>query len=356
MRLTAHHRFVAFAAAALIAAAVATPVLSQGRAETLGDRIDQRRAQREAPATQDRADPITAPGAYRYTIRHGGLQRHYLVHVPQSWRRGKPMPVVLALHGGGGSAEHMANDRNYALISASEQKGFIAVFPNGVSPLRSGLLATWNAGACCGPARDDGVDDVGFLRAVTARVLAQTGGDAARVYAIGMSNGALMAYRLACEASDMLAGVMAVAGTDNTTRCAPARPVPVLHVHALDDDHVLFNGGAGPGSRRREAVTDFVSVPATIEKWVGLNRAQPQPERILTVPGATCDLYSRTPRGAAVQLCVTETGKHSWPGGTKDRADTPPSQAIRANDVFWDFVNGTGRALSQEPHAAGRRS
>lgn len=283
---------------------------------------------------------IEGPGDYEFSFRRDGLLRRYLVHVPASYDASVPSPIVLALHGGGGGMRYQANDRNYGLITASERYGFIAVFPNGYSKNRRGLFATWNAGTCCGPARDENIDDVGFLKEVVARVKRQSTIDDARVYSIGMSNGGLMSYRLACEAPDIIRGIMAVAGTDNTTICAPSRPVPVLHVHALNDDHVLYNGGAGEGAfRNRKAVADFVSVPATIEKWVALNRAEPAAVRVLAVPGAWCDLHRAKPGGAPVKLCVTESGGHSWPGGEKARSSEPTSKAVNANDLMWEFFS-----------------
>jgi polyhydroxybutyrate depolymerase len=93
--------------------------------------------------------------------------------------------------------------------------------------------------------------------------------DAGRVFATGMSNGGMLVYRLACEAADVFRAAASVAGPDATTRRTPARPVSVLHIHAHDDDHVLFDGGAGPGAfRDRHSVMDFVSVPQTIARWV----------------------------------------------------------------------------------------
>src|SRR5690606_6342607 len=103
-------------------------------------------------------------------------------------------------------------------------------------------------------------DDVGFLKAVIADLGRRLRIDASRVYATGMSNGGMMAYRLACEASDVFRGIAAVAGTDNTRNCRPARPVPVLHIHARDDDRVLFEGGAGDVFRNEAAAADFISV------------------------------------------------------------------------------------------------
>ncbi|MFN3959682.1 MAG: alpha/beta hydrolase family esterase [Parvularculaceae bacterium] len=304
--------------------------------EKVRDRITERRG---AASAEQR---VTGPGDYEFTLIHDGLLRRYLVHAPRSFDPTAPTAVVIGLHGGGGHAAHFADDANYGVISASEKHGFIAVFPNGYSRNRRGLFATWNAGACCGDARDRNIDDVGYIAAVIARVKKQAFVDEGRVYAIGMSNGALMAYRLACEIPDVVRGVMAVAGTDNTLSCAPKRPTPVLHIHAINDTHVLFNGGAGDDAFRDVSkVTEFVSVPATIDKWLRLNRADERAVRVLDVPGAYCDLHRAGAGGAPVQLCVTANGGHSWPGAKRGRrGKEPPSQAINANDVMWAFFAG----------------
>jgi polyhydroxybutyrate depolymerase len=115
--------------------------------------------------------------------------------------------------------------------------------------------------------------------------------------------------------------------------------VPVLHIHARNDEMVLFNGGAGRKLSRGELAADFVAVPDSIAKWVRLNHAEAQPRRVLDVPGAACDLHAAGAGGAPVELCVTESGSHSWPGGGKARAEEPPSQAIRANDLMWQFFS-----------------
>jgi polyhydroxybutyrate depolymerase len=232
----------------------------------------------------------------------------------------------------------MADDRYYGLIGKSEEAGFIAVFPNGYSRFRDGKLATFNAGLCCGPARDRKIDDVAFVRKVLAEVSARLNVDPRRISATGMSNGGMMSYRLACDAADLFHAIAAVAGTDGMDSCTPSRPVSVLHIHARDDDHVLFDGGAGKQSR---TLADFRSVPDTIERWVGLNACQPTPKKVLDLPGAaSCEIYTGCKDGVEVKLCVTETGRHSWPGGVKVRTGAPGSTAFDATDTIWDFVGG----------------
>lgn len=302
----------------------------------LRERLRQRQQER---ATAPAAQPITAPGDYRSSLEHGGRTRFYRLHVPASYRADRPAPLLVALHGGGGNMDYMGRDDTYGLLSHAERTGQVLLLPNGVSRLRSGKLATWNAGNCCGSARDAQVDDVGYIRAVVERVQGQLNIDAQRIRATGMSNGAMMAYRLACELPGLFSAIAAVAGTDNTRSCTPAKPVSVLHIHARNDSHVLYEGGIGPDAVDRDLITDFRSVPDTVVRWVERNRCAPVPQRVLEKDGAWCERYAPCAGGTQVQLCVTAAGGHSWPGGHKPRGEAP-TQAIDANAVMGDFFGG----------------
>jgi len=277
-RLVASLVFVCIHGAALPVAAQDGP--------SLRERLAQRRAASEAPTTA----PLPA-GTHTLQVTHQGQKRTVVVHVPARSNLTQAAPLVLALHGGGGFADYMANGDRYGLIAKANRAGFVVAFPNGYSKLPGGKFATWNAGACCGDARDRQVGDVGFLRAVVAQLSARLKLDPARIYAIGMSNGGMMAHRLACDAADVFAAVASVAGTEAMGTCQPVRPIPVLHIHAKNDTHVLFNGGAGKDAFRDDSkVMDFVSVPETIARWVRRNRCQPAPRRVLEnqVPIARC--------------------------------------------------------------------
>lgn len=275
----------------------------------------------------------------RFKVEHQGLERLYKVHLPASYNGKTALPLIVVMHGGGGNMEYQSSERNYGLISKSEEEGFIVVFPNGTSRFKNGKLATWNAGNCCGRARDRKVDDVGFIARVVEEVEKRFSVDKKRIYATGMSNGAMMAYRLACEMPDVFKAIAAVAGTDNTQTCTPSHPVSVLHIHALNDERVLFTGGIGPATENKSLVTNFVSVADSVAKWRKINQCPAAAKRVLEKPGAYCDLYSPCKDASQLQLCVTEGGGHSWPGGEKRRSQEPPSKAILANDVMWDFFS-----------------
>lgn len=323
----------------VLATSTASVEAQQG---TLRERIRERLAERrktEAPGNATPQGELARPGTHEGRMEVMGQTRHFMVHVPPGYRAGQPMPLVLAFHGGGGSMDLQADDSRYGLISKSDSAGFIAVFPNGHSGLPGHHLATWNAGGCCGSARDTGSEDVAFVRALIEHLKQRLSVDAGRVYAIGMSNGGMMSHRLACELSDQLAGIAAVAGTDATASCQPRRPIPVLMIHARDDDHVLYQGGAGPKAfKDASKVMDFVSVPETERRWVQRNQCSAATQQVLDKPGAACVSHPACAEGVQVQLCTTETGGHSWPGSERSRPGKgKPSQAIDANDTIWAF-------------------
>ena len=328
---------------ALFVMSLSMPSHAEGPLRTkIKERIAEKIQSAPAPeATASVADKITKPGDYYYSITHQGLVRMYRVHVPRRAAASKAAPLIFAFHGGGGDMDYMARDELYGLISQSDKEGFVLIFPNGYSKLTSGKFATWNAGACCGDARDKNIDDVGFVKTIVQNISGQMNIDRNRIFATGMSNGGMMSYRLACELPDIFTAVASVAGTDGTLQCHPAHPISVLHIHAQNDDHVLFNGGVGKGRFKDESkVMDFVSVPDTIARWVKRDQCDSTHQRVLAVEGAYCDVYASCQEGVAVKLCVTDAGGHSWPGGHKPRGDERPSTAISANDQIWAFFSG----------------
>ena len=298
------------------------------------------------------APALTTPGTHRVELRHDGLTRHALVHLPQGFRPGAPTAVVLAFHGGAGDAAYMADDARYGLISLADRENFVIVFPSGYSRFPRGKLATWNAGDCCGDARDRQVDDVGFVRALLQQLGQQIPITPERTFAMGMSNGAMMSYRLACEMSASFRAIAAVAGTEALPRCQPTQPVGILHIHARDDTHVRFDGGAGPDAfRDASKVMDFVSVPTTISRWVTRQHCSPTARRTLEVHGAYCERHAGCEGGVEVKLCVTASGGHAWPGspGTRLGRKPAPSQALSANAQAWAFFQAQSQAQAARP-------
>jgi len=147
-----------------------------------------------------------------------GFDRQFTVHVPQSYDSSKSTPLVLDFHGFYSSSEEQQQVSGF--LPLAEREDFIVVFPQGYAgrkisesgaPGRT-VPASWNGGALgCGPARDDGVDDVKFAREIVRVVAEEANIDSQRIYATGISNGGAMAGRLGCEAADLFAAVAPVA-------------------------------------------------------------------------------------------------------------------------------------------------
>jgi len=291
------------------------------------------------PALLTAAVLATAPlgsGDHVRTVWVGTLERSYLVHIPARYDSREPTPVVLAFHGGGANAYSMMVFSG--LNKKSDEAGFIVVYPNGTGRLKQVL--TFNGGNCCGYASANKVDDVEFTRKILVDLATSANIDPKRVFATGMSNGGIMAYRLASELSDRIAAIAPVGGPMGTDSVTPKRPVSVIHMHGTNDESAPFRGGKGKGL----SGTDFYSVERSIQAWVRANGCGPEPG-VTKVPDTAKDgtavirtAYGSCKDGAEVVLVVIEGGGHTWPGREpRLRALGKSTKNISANDVMWEF-------------------
>lgn len=274
------------------------------------------------------------PGTIRF-LTVGSLNRTYVVHVPKGHDQPGSLPVVLALHGATMNGPMMAWFSG--LNRKADEAGFIVVYPNGTGS-RSSFF--WNGGNCCGSAMQDNVDDVAFINALLDDLSGNHRVDSQRIYATGISNGAIMVYRLASELSDRIAAIAPVSGAVGTENCRPKRPVPVLHFHGTADEFIPFLGGKGEKSL---SGTNFHSVDQSIRVWVDSNGCDENPEfDVLSKPGdemtVTRKTYGAGKDPAEVVLVTIEGGGHTWPG-MKSPAKYLGKSAlnISANDLMWEF-------------------
>jgi polyhydroxybutyrate depolymerase len=291
-----------------------------------------------------RSDAL-GPGDHTRRLTVGGRERSYLVHVPGSYDGSKPYPVVLVFHGGGSNAKQWMPF--CGLNETADKAGFIAVYPNGTGKTIQGYeVFGWNGGPRR-PGGDDpvqnGVDDVGFTRALLDDLARVAKVDAKRVYAAGMSMGAIMVYRLASELSDRIAAVAPIAGPMGTEACDPKRPVSVIHFHGTQDEAVPFEGGKG---RLDPSGTEYYSVEHSIGSWVkadgceGRARTDDLPDKSDDGTKATRKTYGGGKGGAEVVLIVIEGGGHTWPGrefGPELKVLGRSSKDVSANDLMWQF-------------------
>ncbi len=276
------------------------------------------------------------PGDHHRTLSIDGRERSYLVHIPPQYDPEKPTPVVLAFHGAGTNAVVMATSSG--LSAKADQEGFIVVYPNGTGKGR--LLLVWNSGGFRGPNAARRPDDVKFVKAILDDLATVVHMDPHRIYATGISNGAMMCYRLAAELSDRIAAIAPVSGTTSLDKCRPKRPVAVIHFHGTADELVPFTG-ADPIKAR---FFDFKSVEETIRTWVIIDGCPRRP-KVTRLPDIADDgttvtktVYGPGKEGTEVILYTIEGGGHTWPG----RKWPLPwlgktTRDISANDLIWEF-------------------
>lgn len=273
-----------------------------------------------------------AGGTIEGTLDPTGQRRTYRLYVPAVIDPAGPA-LVVALHGGGGNADQL--ERTIRLNRIAEREGFLVVYPDGSGRLDE-ILLTWNAGNCCGYALDQQVDDVAVLRALVDELDLAYSIDRQRVYSTGMSNGGMMAYRLACEAADLFAAVAPVAGALNLEACDPSEPVSVLAIHGTADQHVLYEGGAPIVQVDRHPRQDR-SVQDALTFWAGVNGCNLQP-MVVQSGSVSHETYLGCDPGRAVELLAIQGGGHAWPGAVKftPRGDEP-SMALDASEALWAF-------------------
>ena len=251
------------------------------------------------------------PGDHAITIR----ERAYIVHVPAKL---EPRPaLVLNFHGGGGNAP--AQQKYSRMDEVADREGFVVVYPEGTGPFQ-GRFETWNAGGCCGTAVRDNVDDVGFVRLLLDDLSRRQPYDPARVYATGLSNGAMMTYRLANELSDRIAAIAPVAGAIAIEHFPTARSVPVMHIHSVDDPRAPIAGGLGPPFPLTETRVMHISVEVALAAWARANGCEgPMEQRERKEwKGHTATLFAYSKCRAEVLLWKLTGAGHVWPGGELD--------------------------------------
>jgi polyhydroxybutyrate depolymerase len=270
---------------------------------------------------------VIAENSPAATFRFGGLERTYRVFRPATLAKSAPVPLVVMLHGGFGTG--LQAEKAYHWDEAATRYGFVVLYPDGIR-------RAWNAGICCGAPERDNVDDVGFLSALIDQIAREQNVDRSRIYVTGISNGAMMAYRMACEAPLDIAAIGPVAGT-LTVPCAQAKPTSVLAVHGLADAFVPFEGGVGKGFSRASRP----SVPASLAHWREIDGCTMPAERSsgsVTESPATC------PHGRAVELITIEGAGHQWPGSVPppvflQKLLGPSSDALDATVTLWQFFS-----------------
>ena len=273
------------------------------------------------------------------TMTWAGYERTFKIYVSTSWLQGQSVPLLLALHGGGGDSQDMVDLTFSRFNTIADREGLIVAYPDGVEKM-------WEDGR---PSLMHVVttDDVGFIGALIDRMMANYNIDTKRVYATGMSNGARMCYRLANDLSGKITAIAPVSGAIPAERVwtlpGPTKPVSVLALNGTSDPLAPWNGGPPlfggheDGLSVRDSLSYFInynlcSTVAVINYLPNIDPAD----------GTTVwkELYANGTRGSEVVLCGVMEGGHTWPDGLQYLDESvigKTTRDINACEVIWDF-------------------
>lgn len=255
-----------------------------------------------------------------HSVRGSLDGRHYILHIPPNFRR--PATLVLAFHGGGGTAQGMERFSKFSELS--DRHGFIVAYPDG-------LERRW-----------DNDRDVPFVAALIDKLKRDYAVD--KVFATGVSNGGIFSHHLAATLADRIDGIAPVIGgmkEGTAAYFAPSRPVPVLIIQGTDDPIVPYQGG-----EILTTGTRLVSTDRAVELWTRNNRCgDPGSEELPDSDPADGCRATRTtwPGDAPVVLVRVEGGGHTWPGGSQYLSPLFIGVVCRdfaATEMIWEFFAG----------------
>ena len=283
-----------------------------------------------------------ASGDFAETIDSGSLTREYILHIPPSYTGAEAMPLVFNWHGLGGT--NSGQQLNSELPAKADEAGFIVVAPQGLGENSHHNFTKAAAGA----------DDVAFTGDMLDKLEAELCIDAARVFSTGLSNGAQMSTRLACNLSERIAAVAPVAGAyyppftpsfPEEPGCVSTRPAAFIAFHGTADTIIPFEGGPGTLGVIFRSFEDEI-----MPEWAAHNGCTVGPVLQPVTANVRLVRYEECDENATVELYVVQDGGHTWPG-------TNGTQEISANDLMWDFFQthplATVGGIAELPEVAG---
>lgn len=231
-----------------------------------------------------------------------GQRREYILHVPPGYDGGRPVPLVISLHGASGWPAQQRDVSRWNRVA--DQHGFLVVYP---AATRGAGPRVWHVGRTAGLARD-----VRFISDLVDELQARYNIDSARIYANGMSNGGAMTFALSCTLSSRIAafGMVGAAQTLPFSWCTDRKPVPVIVFHGTADRLVPYRGGMS-----WMASAPFPDTVRWAASWARRNRCGESPAESVVAADVKRTEYTGCGSGAAVVLYTIEGGGHTWPGG-----------------------------------------
>jgi polyhydroxybutyrate depolymerase len=306
--------------------------------------VSQSHAQRSARRWQGGVTGV------RNSVEHEGRERHYRIHVPQQIREDQPVPLVLFLHGGGGTADVASR---MGMTTVADRHGFIVVYPEAIDK-------HWNDGRDSQLFRehDERINDVAYLTSLVDTIGEARRIDRGRIFVAGVSNGGFMSQRLAIEESQLFAAagiLIATMGEPLSREFAPEHPVSVLFMNGTEDPLVPYDGGEVGNNLPRRRVSsstkpsrgNCIATDDAVQLWLdrnGLDNTQPT---VATLDDNEHDgsqvevsLWSGGESNTSVALYRVVNGGHTIPGGAQylpARLVGKRNEDIDGLETVWQF-------------------
>lgn len=271
----------------------------------------------------------------------GSIRRDFLVHAPGDMSVRHSWPLILVLHGGGGTARGMSALTSNQFDQLADDGQALVVYPQGIR-------RAWNDGRS-GPAlsRRNGIDDVRFFDDLISDLQTRYTIDPARIYVAGISNGGMMALRLGCSLATKVRAVAAIAASlpeELLPYCSASSRVALLLIDGQSDPIVPYPGGdirifwSDRGAVLGAART--ASVWAARQGCGGPTTAEALPDTVADETRITYIEYTPCTSGGHVGLYSIEGGGHTWPGGQAylpERIIGKTSRDANAGSLIWNF-------------------
>lgn len=289
-----------------------------------------------------KVDPQIKPrsGEFLQQLIYGGKRRSYYIYTPKTKAKNRPLPVIIGLHGGRSTPRNFSLTTNFNRLA--ERQGFIVIYPTGID-------RQWQDGRenLSGSRQDD----VGFINATIDDLARIRSIDNRRIYVAGMSNGGMMAQRLACQLPHRIAAVATVAAAMPAplqSSCRSGKPLSMMAIGSPSDRIVPWQGGPVT----RNAGGTVLSMPQTIDLWrtkagcqaVARDRILPDTsprDRLLV----KVSQYQGCQSGLSVVLVTVNGGGHTWPGGlAQSKRLGVTSTKFDATEFIWEFFSNQTRS------------
>ena len=294
-----------------------------------------------------RGEPVA--GTYVSQIMVDGLQCSFTVHIPRTNNGKGSLPVVIMLHGGGGTTR--AANEETGWVDKAEAEGFLAVFPEAMArdPSQRSSFARnpqlWNDGSGRFYPEQKMPDDIAFINALIDHLISSFPVDEKQIFVTGFSNGASMSFRAGAELSKRVAAIAPVAGACWLGEIVLEQPVSMFYMTGTNDPlnlieggvPKLLSGGSDPiRSKAKPPVRD------SINKWVQALACPGISSSVAETNGVKTETYGPCREGCEVIYVTVEGQGHTWAGGKSLLPESwvgKTSDKIRATDAIWDFFN-----------------